>query len=104
MTLPCVGAGITVLDPGFNADVAVFERGRGGFMKMRKPPKQRGTRGQLLRAYVVEVREGTKLGDQIWWQCGKRRNYVCAHDEGGTWIHGHGEQARHALLTMRVMR
>lgn len=103
--LPCIGAGITVVDPGFNTETAAFERGRGGFMKSRAPKraKYRDSRGRLLRAYVTAHEDDGKRSARIYWRCGKMSNVVYAADEGTTWAHGHGDQARAALLASRAM-
>lgn len=78
--IPCVGAGITV---------AV---------------KDRNWRGTMLRrAYVVRTTkkyfDGRGWG--ICWESGNRSGEVFENDEGVEWIHGHGPQARAALLVAR---
>jgi len=76
----------------------------------------------LLKAYVTEVeerwpekpstaylsKESSRLRAQyrfaIRWKCGIREGEVYEEDESATWIHGHGPEARKALLAARAMR
>jgi len=80
MSLPCIGAGITV---------AVKKWGE-------EHPK-------LLRAYVEQVQELQSGAVAISWRCGARFGDVWSRDEGIEWAHGHGPQARAALLAQRAL-
>jgi hypothetical protein len=78
---PVVGAGITVA------------------VKLRQFDKP-----VLRRAYVTStggVRWSEGRGDSIQWRSGSRTGEVFENDEGIEWIHGHGPQARAALLVAR---
>ena len=107
--LPCVGAGITVVDPG--ASTNAFARGRGGFVPLKKQRKSSRASWhepalRLLKAYVTEVDPYTRndgLGSQILWKCGKREGSVFQKGSGSTWISGHGPQARGALLAAHAL-
>lgn len=80
--IPCVGAGITVAVP-----------------KLRKWSSREVW---LRRAYVIsqgEWRDGR--GFKLWWRSGSVTGEVWEEDEGVEWIHGHGPQARAALLVAR---
>jgi len=59
----------------------------------------------LLKAYV-HCTHGDRLdglGSQIDWKCGVRYGKVFERNEGSTWAHGHGPQARGALLAARAL-
>lgn len=103
--LPCIGAGITVVDPG-PADTA-YTRGRNGFMKRKRSrgytPRD-SAHARLLRAAVTEISaHDEKRGSLITWQSGKRLGQVWTCNEGTEWVHGHGPQARGALLAQRAL-
>ena len=111
MTLPCIGAGILVVDPGPNTNVVYTKRQDG---RPVMPKKRRSSRAswhdsppRLLKAYVTHAGGGDVgggLGVQIIWKCGIREGSVFEGSEGTTWTHGHGPEARKALLAARAMR
>lgn len=84
--IPCVGAGITVPDP-------------------KKGVGWRHQTCRLRRAYVVsadrELNWSPVKGVGIVWRSGSVQGKVWENDEGVEWIHGHGPQARAALLVAR---
>jgi hypothetical protein len=84
--VPVVGAGITV---------AIFRRWR-------------DERPVLRRAYVVAVspeqQSKRNHGACISWKSGSLVGEVWETTENIDWIHGHGPQARAALLAIRALR
>lgn len=100
--LPCVGAGITVVDPGSEN---IYAKGRGGFAPHRR--YKGTTKGHLLKAYVTGIDDAlTKNANPhlaIYWQCGTRSGHLSPREEGITWARGHGPQARGALLAQRAL-
>lgn len=122
--LPCIGFGITVVDPGPAPDVVnakVFGRKRSsGVISHTFTYRLRDKPLRLLRAYVVSVeprqRRDTVLqahdtmivemvnDTAIQWKSGVRAGDVWASDVMTTWTHGHGPTARAALLAARAMR
>ena len=109
--LPCVGAGITVVDPGPSSD-EVWRKRKDG--RPSTPKKRRSSRAswhdtplRLLRAFVTnagcppDARD--TLGAEIQWKCGIRYGRVFSISEGTEWVRGHGPQARGALLAARVL-
>lgn len=80
--IPCVGAGITVVLPKKHFD---SERAR-----------------KIRRAYVTETGDGPRgHGSRIQWKSGSLTGETWEEYEGVEWIHGHGPQARAALLVAR---
>ncbi len=99
--LPCVGAGITVVDPGPNTNDLFKKRPDG---RPYTPKRKKSSRAswheppiRLLKAYVVGA------GPQIIWKCGIREGLVSTLEEGTTWTRGHGPQACGALLAQRAL-
>jgi len=94
-----------VVDPGPHEDV--YERGRNGFAKSRKRRRSSSSdKLRLLKVYVREVKTQHYDGVpqvRIWWSQGARYGFVYLEGEGNSWTHGHGPQARAALLAMRAM-
>jgi hypothetical protein len=111
--LPCIGFGITVVDPGPSPDVInakVFGRRRarrsGGAWK--KPAWHRALDRpfRLLRAYVIAndgVQWHMDRGVRICWKSGIRTGEVWEKDEMATWTRGHGPEARAAFLAVRAL-
>lgn len=89
MTLPCTGAGITLVDPGPSntARLRTFARGE-----------------RFLRAYVAKTELSALRSDTlVHWKCGFRKGIVRLSDEGITWVVGHGDKARAALIATRTL-
>lgn len=109
--LPCVGAGITVVDPGPNTNDVFRKRpdGRPYTPKTRSGRwSSRDPKLRLLKAYVTEVIHFPAVkpehdGFRIVWKCGTREGHVYQGAQGHTWITGHGPQARGALLAQRAL-
>lgn len=109
--LPCIGFGITVVDPGTNANEA-FTRGRNGrpYSPRKRPIWPAGrpsdlSKLRLLRAYVTEISAWNQhSGSAIQWKSGGRVGTVWEKDEMTTWTRGHGPQARAALMAARGLR
>jgi hypothetical protein len=114
--LPCVGAGITVVDPGPSTDEVFRKQAEGRVLAPRSAPRKRKSSRaswhelplRLLKAYVKEVihiaaNNPEHDGDLIVWTCGKREGHVYGSAQGHTWITGHGPQARGALLAARAL-
>lgn len=104
--LPCVGAGITVVDPGPNTDGVFRKRKDGRPSAPRKP--SRALRSlwhdvplRLLKAFVVGP--GGSPSDYVAWKCGIREGHVRLDREGADWVRGHGPQARGALIAQRAL-
>jgi hypothetical protein len=109
----CVGFAITVVDPGRKGD-DIYKRGRGRGRPSTAWRVRVDTTERLLRAVVIQtgttavvIHTGTTWHRDrdgvVRWQSGKRTGEVWEHDEGSTWVRGHGPQARGALLAARAL-
>lgn len=104
--LPCVGAGILVVDPGPSAD-PVFSGRNGRPYSPLTRKKRKSSRAswhdslpRLLKAFVLG---GLPTAPYIPWRCGIRQGQVQRDREGVDWVRGHGPQARGALLAARAL-
>jgi hypothetical protein len=104
--LPCIGFGITVVDPGPATDVInakVFGRrsySRNATSRRYSPNRPK----RLLRAYVVSsLSWNDTRGHNIVWKSGIRTGEVWENDEMVTWTRGHGPEARAAFLAVRAL-
>lgn len=102
--IPCVGAGITLIDPGRRE---VDKHGRRlpiNRLSRRYSRSSRSSKIRFLRVYVTGHDTWTTgFGWRISWKSGKREGGVFESDEGKTWFQGHGPQARAAFEVARAL-